>query len=375
MKIFDRYLFKNLILATAFVATVLTFIIFLTQSLKFLEIIMESGSSGETFWLLTALVLPRFFEVILPLSLMSATIFLYNKMTLDSELTAMRGMGHSSIALARPAIMLSILVALILWSLTLWITPMSLAKMQTIRDSLKAEFSNILFREGIFNEVGSGLTVYVREKNARGEMAGLMIHDSRDKTAPPSTILARRGVLIANEDQSQVVVFDGSRQDYNPQTRVLQRLAFDRYTVELPESTRTTARWAEPDERTLPELLNPDMQNPRDVEALREFNVEIHRRFTSPLLALSFPLIGLLALLVGPIDRRGQSKKIAAAILVVILIQGLFLASYNIARNSDLGIMLMYVLTIAPLCGALFTLSGFGEKRKGRKVEQVGATA
>jgi len=121
--------------------------------------------------------------------------------------------------------------------------------------------------------------------------------------------------------------------------------------------------------------MSPDLQNPRDVKALREFNVEIHRRFTSPLLALSFPLIGLLALLVGPIDRRGQSKKIAAAILVVILIQGLFLASYNIARNSDLGIMLMYVLTIAPLCGALFTLSGFGEKRKGKKVEQVGATA
>lgn len=366
MKIFDRYLFKNLILATTFVAIVLTFIIFLTQSLKFLEIIMDSGSSGETFWLLTALVLPRFFEVILPLSLMSATIFLYNKMTLDSELTAMRGMGHSAIALARPAIILSILVAIILWSLTLWITPISLAKMQTIRDSLTAEFSNILFREGIFNEVGSGLTVYVREKNARGEMAGLMIHDSRDKTAPPSTVLARRGILVANENQSQVVVFDGSRQDYNPQTKVLQRLAFDRYTVDLPESTRAKARWSEPDERTLPELLNPDMNNPRDVKALHEFNVEIHRRIASPLLALSFPLIGLLALLIGPIDRRGQSKKIALAILTVILIQGLFLAAYNISRNSNIGIILMYVLTVAPLCGALFMLSGFGERYRRR---------
>lgn len=372
MKIFDRYLFKNLLLATTFVAIVLTFIIFLTQSLKFLEIIMNSGSSGETFWLLTALVLPRFFEVILPLSLMSATIFLYNKMTLDSELTAMRGMGHSAIALARPAIILSILVAIILWGLTLWITPLSLAKMQSIRDSLRAEFSNILFREGIFNEVGSGLTVYVREKNERGEMAGLMIHDSRDKTAPPSTILARRGILLSNESQSQVIVFNGSRQDYNPQTGVLQRLVFDRYTVELPESTRPKAAWKEPDERTLTELLNPDMQNPRDLNALREFNVEIHRRFTSPLLALSFPLIGLLALLLGPIDRRGQTRKIVAAILAVILIQGLFLAAYNISRNSNAGILLMYALTLFPLIGALTLLSGIGKNRKlAKRVEQI----
>lgn len=66
MKIFERYIFRNLLIGTAFVAVTLTFIIFLTQSLRFLEIILESNTSGGSLWLLTLLALPRFFEVILP---------------------------------------------------------------------------------------------------------------------------------------------------------------------------------------------------------------------------------------------------------------------------------------------------------------------
>ena len=46
MKIFERYIFRNLFIGTAFVAVTLTFIIFLTQSLRFLEIILESNTSG-----------------------------------------------------------------------------------------------------------------------------------------------------------------------------------------------------------------------------------------------------------------------------------------------------------------------------------------
>lgn len=95
MKIVDLYLFRNMLAATLFVAVVLALIVFLTQSLRFLEVVLNAGSSGGAFWALTALALPRFFEIILPLSVMAATLFIYNKMTMDSEIVAMRAIGHS----------------------------------------------------------------------------------------------------------------------------------------------------------------------------------------------------------------------------------------------------------------------------------------
>ena len=84
--LFDRYLLRHLLLATIFVAVSLAAVIMLTQSLRFLELIINSGASGLSFFTLNFLALPRFFEVILPIALMIATVFTYNRMSADSEL-------------------------------------------------------------------------------------------------------------------------------------------------------------------------------------------------------------------------------------------------------------------------------------------------
>jgi lipopolysaccharide export system permease protein len=364
MKTFDLYLFRSLTIATAFIAVVLTFIIFLTQSLRFLEIVMNAGSSGNTFFMLTCLALPRFFEVILPISLMTATLFVYNKLTLDSELIAIRGMGKSPFDLGKSALLMGLIMTCLLWFITMWGAPISLAKMQQMRQNLKAEFSNFMFKESVFNPAGKGLTVYISEKSTDGELLGLMIHDTRDPTKLPSTVLAKRGMIVSTPDGHQVIVFDGSRQEYNPTSGTLQKLEFDRYTIDLPENKAVGKRWAEPDERTINQLLSPDKANARDLENMREFNVEIHRRLTSPLLAFGFPLIALISLLLGSLDRRGQAKRITFALITVILIQGLFLTSYNLARNSDFGLVLMYVLSFAPILTGLFFLSSHSEKTR-----------
>ena len=102
MNIFDRYIFKNLVIATVFIAVTLAAVIFLTQSLRFLELVIESGASSGSFWVLTLLALPRFFEIILPLSLMAAVLFLYSRMTSDSELIVVRSVGYAPSTLARP---------------------------------------------------------------------------------------------------------------------------------------------------------------------------------------------------------------------------------------------------------------------------------
>lgn len=375
MKIFDRYLFKALCIATCFIAVVLTFIIFLTQSLRFLEIVMNSGAAASAFWMLTGLALPRFLEVILPLSLMSATLFLYNKMIIDSELIAMRAGGHSTFALAKPTLILGLITTIFLWGITLWVAPISLSKLQTMRVELKADLSNFLFREGVFNKVGKGLTFYIRNRTNNGELEGLMIHDTRDKTKLPSTVFAKRGSIIANESQQQVIVYEGSRQEYNPKSKTLQKLAFDQYTIELPENTKADKRWVQPDERTITELLNPDLSNKKDVKNLRDFKVEIHRRIAAPLLALAFPLIGLMALLIGPTDRRGQTIKIIIAVISVMLCQSLFIASYNLARTHDIGLIIMYSVTFTPIILSLFILSRSAENIRRKFFYRKGKTA
>lgn len=362
MNIFDRYVFSNLSITTGFIAVTLTVVILLTQSLRFLELVIESGASSSAFWVLTFLALPRFLEIILPLAIMAAVLFVYNRMTMDSELVVIRSVGFSPMSITRPALLLTAILTVFLWGVTMWGAPKALSSMNHMRQVIKAQFSSLLFREGVFNKAGDGLTVYIRERAENGDLQGLMIHDTRSPNAYPSTILAQRGVLISNDDKSQVLVYDGTRQQYDPKNDTLNRLNFDRYTIDLPESDPVRQRWSEPNERTIIELLNPDITNKRDKESLRDFRVEIHRRFVTPLLAPIFCLISCCALLLGPVDRRGQSKRILMAILSVMTIQGLFLSAFNIARNSDFGLLFIYLLIITPLCACSFILSGTGER-------------
>src|SRR5690606_33954161 len=67
-----RYLIKNLLSSTVFIALTLTMVIWLTLSLKILELVANSDAPASLFVKLVALSLPRFLEIILPLSLVAA---------------------------------------------------------------------------------------------------------------------------------------------------------------------------------------------------------------------------------------------------------------------------------------------------------------
>lgn len=348
--IVNRYIFKNLFLATVFIAVTLAAVIFLTQSLRFLELVINSGASGGAFWMLTMLALPRFFEIILPIALMAGIIFTYNRMTADSELVVMRGLGLSPLQQAKPALVLAGIVTLTLLIMTTTIAPLSLSNMNHMRQVIKAQYSVLLFREGVFNPVMPGLTVFVRERDVTGELRGLMIHDTRDPTEGPITIIAKRGNLVVTQTGQQVVVYDGTRQSLNKKNGNLNRLNFERYMIDLPESAGPVRqRWREPDERTFFELLHPDAGNERDVESRREFVLEMHRRLISPLLAPTFAVIALCALLLGPLERRGLTRRIIFAVTTCIMIQGLYLSAFSLAKENIVGLFLMYLLVCAPL--------------------------
>ena len=80
----------------------LSAILWLTQSLRFIEITVNKGASLAFFFKLTILILPNFLTVILPVSLFSVVLFTFHKMISDREIIALRAAGVSHIVLARP---------------------------------------------------------------------------------------------------------------------------------------------------------------------------------------------------------------------------------------------------------------------------------
>ncbi|MFO0998368.1 MAG: LPS export ABC transporter permease LptF [Alphaproteobacteria bacterium] len=337
-----RYIFRQLFGALVFVTVVLTCTVWLTQSLRFIELIINRGLTLGAFLYLTALLLPSFLIIIVPLALASAILFVYNKLIMDSELVVLRAAGLSQGVLARPALALAACVSLFSLFETTYLLPASLRQFKEIENSIRNDYSGLLLREGVFNSLGEGFTVYLRSREANGELLGLLVHDSRIPNRP-ITMMAERGALVKGEDGPRVILVEGNRQEVERETGRLSLLYFDRYTVDLSTLTnQSQTRWREPSERFLSELLHPNPNDVNDVFYAKNLRAEAHHRFVAPLYPFAFALITVAALLSGEFDRRGQTRRILVAVLAVALTQAAELGLFNLASKSPLAIWLMY---------------------------------
>lgn len=358
-----RYLFKNLFSVTAFVAVTLALVIWLTQSLKLLELVANSDAPPSLFLKLVALTLPRFMEVILPLSLVTGILFIYNKMIMDNELVVMRACGFDQFTLARPALILCAAFMATVLAITCFLSPMSYSEMKQLRREVKAQYSAFLLREGVFNTFNNDLTVYVRERDRGGDLLGLMIHDRRDTSKPPVTITAKRGRIFMNGEEPNILVYDGMRQQMDPQNNVVSRLFFSRYNIEIKGlEGDTQERWRDANERTLPELFHPDLSDKRDRKYKDAFIVDAHLRLLAPLNVLGFALVSLACILLGPFNRRGQGKKVLAAVVIVVALQATHMGLGSAAKKTPSLLPAIYVLTLMPIFLSAFLMHLRGEQ-------------
>lgn len=358
MPIVDRYVLRQILVATFFVTMILVAVIFLTQSLRFLDLVINAGASGWSIWAQTFLILPSFFETILPIGMVAGVLFIYNRLLLDNELVVLRALGFSPLRLGRPVLLLSCLLGIALFFIMGWVAPLCKTEGFAMKQKIKDQMSSFIFQEGVFNNTTSGLMIYIRDRDSTGNMQGLIIHDSRNKEKLPSTVIAAKGILVTSENGQQVVVYEGSRQELDPKTRALRRLDFDRYTIDIPTTAKTKKeRFQEPDERTLSELLSVDKNKERmDRKTKREFKGEIQKRILSPFLVPAFSLVGISFLLLGGYDRRGQSRRIMLAITLIVLLQVAYLISYNLAKQSSVGFPLMLISVLTPIGLSLYFL-------------------
>jgi lipopolysaccharide export system permease protein len=367
MKRLTLYLFRHLAVATLFVTAGLTLVIWLTQSLRLLEIVVDGGAPIYLFLQLMLVTLPTFLSIVLPIGLLAAVLFTYNRLTMDSELVVMRAVGLGPWGLAKPAVLLGLIVMGICYGLTLFLGPASYGELARLEGMAKSQFSTVFLREGVFNEAGDGLTVYVRRRMPDGELQGLLIHDTRVE-GKPVTINAERGQTVEGGAGARVVVFDGNRQEMDLETGRMSQLFFDRYAVDFRVFERQLSdRLPDARERSTSELIHAE-EIPELAPFKARLTVELHQRYTSPIFALGFTLMGVAILLVGEFNRRGQGRRIIAAVASVLVLQSAALGITNLSVNNNAFIPLLYVVVAIPvLVGAFLMLrQGIRGKRMGR---------
>jgi len=364
-----RYISRQIALSLLAVTIGLAALIWLTQSLRFIELVLDRGLPFSVFLELTGLLLPSFFAVILPITTFVVALFTYVRLSSDRELVVMRAAGLSDWQLARPALLVATLSTVIGLFLQLWLVPVSHAAFRAWQFEIRNQMAAILLQEGVFSSVSNDLTVYARLREPDGTLRGILIHDQREPGAPV-TILAERGVIQSGPNGPRVTLLNGQRQQVErsvppnsppgtPPVSRLTVLAFGENSVNLAQGGRTEdARNRDSRERFVGELLNPDPAEGLPERDIRKFRAEGHSRLASPFTALSFALVGLAAALGSGFRRHGGGMAAMVAVGAVVTLLAIGLAVGNLAARDNRFIPLTWIHALGPAVAAAWVLSG-----------------
>ncbi|MGC8475526.1 MAG: LPS export ABC transporter permease LptF [Acetobacteraceae bacterium] len=352
----DRYIFRQLLVGLVAVTLGLTALIWLTQSLRFVRLVVDHGLSFGVFLVLTGLLVPSFIAVVLPITTFVVIQFVYQRLAGDREITVMRAAGRSDLALARPALALALLATLAGYGLNLWAVPASFRAFAGYRWQISHQLAAFLVQDGVFTRLAHGLTVYIQRRDRDGTLHGILIDDARNPRAA-ATVIARSGQMLQTRAGPAILLRDGTRQAIDPRTGRLNVLSFRRNVLDLTERGGTpAARVPGMVEVSLWRLLHPPAfvaasDRPRWV-------AEANKRLSSPLATLTYAAIALLSVLTGTFRRHGSYLRPLAAVAAVVGLIALQLSFGDLAARNNGLIVLIWLEAVLPAAIAFGLLLG-----------------
>ena len=342
--IFINYIFLNILKPFLVISLVLTGIVWLSRSLRYIDLIINKGLSLTSYFWFVSLIAPKILALLLPLISFVAIVYTYQKLKSESELIVIETFGLSKLFLILPAIIFGSIIALILLLIEVYISPNNYKTFKTFQSDLRNNFVMSTLQVGSFHNPIKGLTVYIDKASKNGTVENILIHDTRNKEIE-STILAKQGILSNFENKANIIVFNGSRYVYNKKNKKTSILNFSKYEfqIEITEK-KETARFKQVEERSVKELFYPDNVVSKKIQ--NEFLAEAHRRMSSPLLVIFMCTLASFSVLFGEMKRKVLLGNIVFCSFLAVIMQAMYISLINKMIFSFSTFLLPYISLI-----------------------------
>ncbi|MEO0428879.1 MAG: LPS export ABC transporter permease LptF [Pseudomonadota bacterium] len=357
-----RYVYVQLAGPFLFFVLVFTGVIWLSQSLRVIETVVNNGQSALVFLEFTALLLPRVMTVVLPVAAFAATLYAINRLFGDSEIVVMFAAGISGLALLRPILMFTGTLLAVLLAISIYVVPQSQREMRDRISEVRGDVAAAFLREGAFITPSDGVTVFIRAIGSQGALDGVFIHDRRDP-AQLATYTAERAVLLSDVGNTRLVMFDGVAQfEVDGQPETLSILRFEQLGYDLAQfASEDGGRLRKPSEMFLPELLSmTEEEAERRFRPLGEFRAEAHEAISAPLYAVALPMLAVALVLSAGFRRQGFLGRVLGAVAVAVVLRVLGLAAKSVTAGEAALWPMLYAPPLLGIALAIWLLSSRG---------------
>ena len=251
MKILDKYILTSFITTFGTVFVIL-FLIFILQTV-WLFIGELAGKDLDVLLIIKFLIykMPSVVPLVLPLSIVLASIMTFGNLSENYEFAAMKSAGISLNRAMRGLSVFIAILAIAAFAFANNIIPFAEYKFVNFRKNLAQVQPALAIAEGQFNDVGD-YNIKVNKKSGKDgrDLEGITIHKKSKMDTRNSTVIkAKTGELISSKESSilQLVLNDGYYyedvvpKNFQDRNKVpFAKSSFKKYTLNIDLSTLTS---------------------------------------------------------------------------------------------------------------------------------------
>ena len=245
MKIIDKYLLKSFLITFTTVFVILFFIFVLQSIWLFIAELAGKDLDFVTIFKFIFYYSPIMVPLVLPLSILLASIMTFGSFAENYEFAAMKSGGISLGRAMKFLVVCTMIFSFVAFLFANNIIPEAQYRFVNLRKSILQTKPAMAIGEGQFNKIGLTTTIKVDKKSGdNGEfLEGITMHMKKGEFGPISTVIkAKNGVLKSDETTNllQLDLLDGNYyEDIQPQKmEERERLpfaksSFKKYTINI----------------------------------------------------------------------------------------------------------------------------------------------
>jgi len=345
MRIFTRYILREVTSHALLGGALFTFVLFMRELGHILELVVRDSASLTDVLRIFAYLLPNFLIVTIPMAVLVGILLGLSRLAADSEITAMRASGMGVLTFVRIVSIVSVIaVALGLFN-SLYLAPRSAAATLRLQNTLKSSQVAFEVQPRVFYEDFHNYVLYIQNVTPAAGAALWQHVFLADLTQPanPNITTADQAVVVSNDPQSiRLHLLDGGQHETSPTDPNQYNIStFASTDLPIQTGTQDEPRLGRSDTPilalSLPELWRlgnmPDNAVPGKLA--RIYRIELNRRFSYPFACLVLMLIGVPLGIAS--KRGGKSTGFVLTIVLVFVYYTLSQVGIAFAKNGKLS--------------------------------------
>lgn len=357
MRTFDRYVLSQMLMLFGFFALVLAGIYWINRAVDLFEALISDGQSALIFLEFSLLTLPTVIRLVLPVAAFAAAVYVTNRMRAELEITAIRAAGISPLRGVRPVLVFGLCAGFLCLALSHALGPMAKTRLAERSDQIAQDVTAGLLTEGRFLHPGDGITVFIDEIDADGDLTGIFLSDRR---APGSATLyvARRADLVRGAERPRLIMYDGMAQTLDRGGR-LGTTRFEDFTYDISNPDNEGGG----DGRALGDIPShelwamPGAVADETGERPRRIRLELGERTTQGAQAAVAPILGYAVMMLGAFSRFAAWRQVLGASVALILYDLADNLVFDAAVSGDIPVAAIAAPSLGAFALALLLLT------------------